>query len=155
MNLRDPRLLLIAGGVIAAIVLFVVLRPGGDGTSAADTVATSTAAGTQAETTPAADTSAPPTTATTTETAPTIAVTVRDGTPEGGLARATVRQGDEVTIVVDADTSDEVHVHGYDRKADVAPGAPARIAFRATIAGAFEIELEGAGRQIAELDVQP
>ena len=151
MNLRDPRLLLIAGGVIAAIALFLVLRPGDDGTSATDTAATSTAA----QTTPATDTAAAPTTATTTATPPTIAVTVRDGTPEGGLARATVGQGDEVTIVVDADTSDEVHVHGYDVKADVAPGAPARIAFRATIAGAFEIELEGTGLHIAELDVQP
>jgi hypothetical protein len=89
------------------------------------------------------------------EPAPTIAVTVRDGEPVGGLARATVKQGDPVTIVVDADTADEVHVHGYDLKANVAPGKPARVAFSATLAGGFEIELEEAGLHIAELAVQP
>jgi FtsP/CotA-like multicopper oxidase with cupredoxin domain len=159
MNLRDPRLLLIAGGVIAAIVLFVVLRPSdGDDAATADTVAAATA--TEAETTTAAETEATPveTTAPTTTAAeppPTIAVTVRDGAPVGGEARATVKQGDPVTIVVAADISDEVHVHGYDLTADVAPGKVARIAFTATLAGGFEVELEEAGLHIAELAVQP
>jgi hypothetical protein len=160
MNLRDPRLLLIAGGVIAAIVLFVVLRPSdGDDAATADTVAASTA--TEGETTTAAETEATtvettaPTTTTAAEPPPTIAVTVRDGAPVGGEARATVKQGDPVTIVVAADISDEVHVHGYDLTADVAPGKVARIAFTATLAGGFEIELEEAGLHIAELAVQP
>jgi FtsP/CotA-like multicopper oxidase with cupredoxin domain len=159
MNPRDPRLLLIAGGVIAAIVLFLVLRPSDDEDAATtDTVAAST--GTQGETTTAAETettsdTTPAATTTVAEPAPTIAVTVRDGEPVGGLARATVKQGDPVTIVVDADTADEVHVHGYDLKANVAPGTPARVAFSATLAGGFEIELEEAGLHIAELAVQP
>jgi type V secretory pathway adhesin AidA len=159
MNPRDPRLLLIAGGVIAAIVLFLVLRPSDDEDAATtDTVAAST--GTQGETTTAAETettndTTPAATPTVAEPAPTIAVTVRDGEPVGGLARATVKQGDPVTIVVDADTADEVHVHGYDLKANVAPGKPARVAFSATLAGGFEIELEEAGLHIAELAVQP
>jgi FtsP/CotA-like multicopper oxidase with cupredoxin domain len=159
MNPRDPRLLLIAGGVIAAIVLFLVLRPSDDEDAATtDTVAAST--GTQGETTTAAETetttdTTPAATTTVAEPAPTIAVTVRDGEPVGGLARATVKQGDPVTIVVDADTADEVHVHGYDLKANVAPGKPARVAFSATLAGGFEIELEEAGLHIAELAVQP
>jgi hypothetical protein len=158
MNPRDPRLLLIAGGVIAAIVLFLVLRPSDDEDAATtDTVAAST--GTQGETTTAAETETTtdttPATTTVVEPAPTIAVTVRDGEPVGGLARATVKQGDPVTIVVDADTADEVHVHGYDLKANVAPGKPARVAFSATLAGGFEIELEEAGLHIAELAVQP
>jgi hypothetical protein len=152
MNPRDPRLLLIAGGVIAAIVLFLVLRPSDDEDAATtDTVAAST--GMQGETTTAAESetttndTTPAATPTVAEPAPTIAV--------GGLARATVKQGDPVTIVVDADTADEVHVHGYDLKANVAPGKPARVAFSATLAGGFEIELEEAGLHIAELAVQP
>jgi hypothetical protein len=152
MNPRDPRLLLIAGGVIAAIVLFLVLRPSDDEDAATtDTVAAST--GMQGETT--TNDTTPAATPTVAEPAPTIAVTVRDGEPVGGLARATVKQGDPVTIVVDADTADEVHVHGYDLKANVAPGKPARVAFSATLAGGFEIELEEAGLHIAELAVQP
>jgi len=157
MNPRDPRLLLIAGGVIAAIVLFLVLRPSDDANpSTTDTVAGPTA--TQAETTTAAETDTTSTvdvTAAPPEPEPTIAVTVRGGQPVGGLARATVHQGDDVVVVVDADASDEVHVHGYDLTADVAPGKPARIEFEATIAGGFEIELEDADVHVADLEVQP
>ena len=38
---------------------------------------------------------------------------------------------------------------------DVAPGAPAVIAFKATIPGQFEAELESRGLQIAEISVTP
>jgi hypothetical protein len=60
-----------------------------------------------------------------------------------------------VLIVVRADISDHVHVHGYDLIADVAPGAPARIRFRANVAGVFEVELEGAGRPLFRLEITP
>jgi hypothetical protein len=98
---------------------------------------------------------------TTTETTPpsqrpvTIRVTVRDGRPVGGIARPAVDQGERVVLVVRADVSDHVHLHGYDRMADVAPGRPARLPFRATIPGRFEVELEDRGLQIAEITVSP
>ncbi len=38
--------------------------------------------------------------------------------------------------------SDEVHVHGYDHRAPVAPGAPAEVRFTPDIPGVFEVELE-------------
>lgn len=87
--------------------------------------------------------------------AATVAVTIRHGRVEGGIRRAEVKKGSEVVLRVDADVADEVHVHGYDLKRDVAPGMPARLAFRATLTGSFEVELEQRSLQIAELQVRP
>jgi non-ribosomal peptide synthetase component F len=58
-------------------------------------------------------------------------------------------------VVSSPDTTEEVHVHGYDVFADLAPGEPARLSFDASIEGVFEIELEHAHVQIAELTVEP
>jgi hypothetical protein len=91
----------------------------------------------------------------TTEQAKVVHVTVSGGVPEGGIVRESVDKGDRVVLVVTSDVADEVHLHGYDLSRDVAPGQRARIAFRATIPGRFEVELENRGLQIAELTVNP
>ena len=70
-----------------------------------------------------------------------------------GGGRHTVRRGASVRIVVTADVSDEVHLHGYDRKADVTPGAPAELDLVADVPGVFEIELEHKGLPLAQLEV--
>ena len=95
------------------------------------------------------------TTTTTAAAAPQrIAITVRDGKIVGGRpVEASVREGTPVVLVVHADVSDEVHLHGYDLHADVAPGTPARIVFTASIAGRFEAELESRGFTILHLQV--
>jgi hypothetical protein len=56
---------------------------------------------------------------------------------------------------VRADVSDHVHLHGYDVFRDVSPGGPARLRFRATIPGRFEVELEDRKLQIAQIEVRP
>lgn len=84
-----------------------------------------------------------------------VRITVRGGVPAGGIARPSVDKGDRVVLVVTSDLADEVHLHGYDLSRDVGPGQPARIAFRATIPGRFEVELEDRGVPIAELTVKP
>jgi len=67
-----------------------------------------------------------------------------------------VSRGDQITVHVTSDgVQDEVHVHGYDLMADVAPGSPATIRFTADAPGRFDIELENTGVQIAELEVRP
>ena len=83
-----------------------------------------------------------------------IEVTVQ-GDLVQGPDRPTATQGDEVVIVVRADVSDGVHVHGYDLTDDIAPGAPARIRFRANVPGVFEVELEDAGRPLFQLEITP
>lgn len=85
----------------------------------------------------------------------TVRVVFRNGKVVGGLKRATVEKGEKVALVVVSDVADEVHLHGYDKITDVAPGKAARIVFVASIPGRFEVELEDRGVQIADLEVRP
>jgi heme/copper-type cytochrome/quinol oxidase subunit 2 len=85
----------------------------------------------------------------------TIEIVVRGGKIQGGLSHPKVKHGSRVVIHVTADVSDEVHLHGYDIMRDVAPGAPATIAFTAKLPGRFEAELESRKQQILDLDVEP
>ncbi|MBA3432689.1 MAG: hypothetical protein H0U08_01195 [Actinobacteria bacterium] len=75
--------------------------------------------------------------------------------PKRGIVRKTVKKGDRVVIVVTSDVADHVHLHGYDIMRNVAAGGTARIWFRATLPGRFEVELEDRGVQIADLTVEP
>ena len=134
--------------VVGIVILFVVLSPGeaSDGISPTPSSSPSPSA-----------VDASPTDSPTPEPAPgptVIEVTVQ-GDRIQGPNRPTGTQGDEVLIVVRADVSDHVHVHGYDLMADVAPDAPARIRFRANVPGLFEVELEDAGRPLFLLEIKP
>lgn len=73
----------------------------------------------------------------------------------GGIRRARVEQGERVRLIVRADLSDEVHLHGYDISRRIRPGAPTLIVFRATDVGQFEVELEERHIQLAEIEVRP
>ncbi|SFQ18080.1 hypothetical protein SAMN05421810_10566 [Amycolatopsis arida] len=89
-------------------------------------------------------TSTPPAATTTTtvqEEAPTARFAVRGGARAEGPDRVEVPVGADVLIEVTSDTADELHVHGYDRTAELVPGVPARVAFTAQIPGVFEVEL--------------
>lgn len=149
--MRRLRPLVVAVVAVAAVVLlFVVLRPDDDGGS----TETSTAATTSTRTMTSATTSAPTTTAEPRPSARTrVAIAVRGGRVIGGIRRVTLPRGRLVELFVTADVEDEVHLHGYDVSRDVAPGAPARLRFRATTSGRFEVELEQRELQIAELTV--
>ena len=85
----------------------------------------------------------------------TVDVVVKDAKPEGGIKRATVKQGDDVVLVVHSDVADEIHLHGYDLMQDVEAGGTAKITFVASIPGQFEAELEQRGVQIAQITVEP
>jgi hypothetical protein len=140
-------LLLLAAGLALASC-------GSDDEAADTTDTTETSTGT---------TTTQPTTETTTTTTqppppprPTeIRVRVVGGAPQGGIVRERVDKGKRVVVIVTSDVRDHVHVHGYDRFADVGPGMRARLRFRATIPGRFVIELEDRHAQIAELTVKP
>jgi hypothetical protein len=132
----------------AAVILFVLLRPSGNGEEATTTVSTTTAT-TATATTPTA------TTRPTVSRAQIITVNVENGRPVGGVAKATVKQGKKVALIVHSDVADEVHLHGYDLHRDVEAGGTATIAFKAKIAGRFEAELEDRQEQILSLTVEP
>jgi len=139
---------------LASIALFVggfaLASCGGDGGSEATGT---TETGTHTTTTRATET----TTATTDEAEkPTVVrIVVVNGAPKGGIVRESVDKGDRVVLVVESDLADEVHLHGYDISREIAAGGTARIAFRATLPGRFEVELEERGAQIADLTVEP
>jgi FtsP/CotA-like multicopper oxidase with cupredoxin domain len=135
------RLVLLAGAVVVIVVGFVLLSPGGN--DGGDQKAATTA-----------------TTVTTTAAAapePAVAtIDVRGGKPVGGVKAITVKKGDRVTIVVTSpDTTEEVHLHGYDIKRNLKAGGSVRFSFTATAEGIFEMELESSATQIAKLVVRP
>lgn len=140
------------------VVSVMALALAGCGSSDGETQETATEPTTTSVTT-TETTGTTETTETETEPQPpapvTIRITVRDGRPVGGIARPSARQGDRVVLLVRSNVVDHVHVHGYDLFADVGPGLRGRIAFRATIPGRFEIELEDRHVSIAELTVTP
>ncbi len=83
----------------------------------------------------------------------TISVEVAGGAPVGGHQRVEVDFGSVVAVTVTADTTEEVHVHGYDILRAVSDGHPAHFAFTAEIPGVFEVELEGSGRLLLQLEI--
>ncbi len=124
-----------------------------DTTAPATVTTTTTGAPTTTTTVPPPTTTRPPATTTTEDGVTRIAVEFAGGEVVGGFRQLEVDSGAPVELTVTADVADEVHVHGYDLFADLAPGVPAVIEFAADIPGIFEVELEGAGAQLAELVV--
>ncbi len=163
MHPRFRRFALILATAGLVLSLFIALRPDDDSdepesttTTTAQTTTTETTVEPIPTTTAATTTEPPPTTTAPPEPAfDTVRITVVGGRPKGGVKRATIVQGRDVVLVVRADVSDHVHLHGYDLMADVAPGAPARLRFTADVPGRFEVELEDIGVPIADLQVRP
>jgi heme/copper-type cytochrome/quinol oxidase subunit 2 len=144
---------LIAAGLGLIVSLYFALSPGDDEATSTTTTAAQT-------TTAAATTEPEVTTTAATTTAPAEPEVVRisvsvpaDKAPT--VKHFTIQQGRQVVFVVKSELADEVHLHGYDLSADVAPGAPATIRFKATAPGLFEAELESRSLPIAELEVRP
>jgi len=155
MNPDFRKVALIAASLGLLVSLYFALRPGDDDEAAPTTTAVTTTAPTTTEA-PPTTTEGPPATTTGATPAPVqIDVVVVGGEPEGGIVRESVELDSAVVLTVTSDVADEVHVHGYDLMADVAPGVPATIRFTADAPGRFEIELEDTGVQIAELEVRP
>lgn len=163
----------IASGVVGfrppALLLVFGLFVGACGAAPADDVATTefittttvTTSSTIPETTttfPGTTTTRPVTTTVPATTSTSVAgtvieVTVSNSTVDGG-GRVSVPLGEEVMIRVTADSSDEVHVHGYDLLAEVSPGAPGEVTFIADIPGIFEVELESSHLRLVTLVVE-
>ena len=136
---RAQRLTFLAIAAVIAVVAVLVLAVAGGDDEQEATRAQSTATATPG----AAATETP-----TPEPAPPLV------TP-GKVTKLRFEQGDTVRFRVRADVADHVHVHGYDLIKAVEPGKTVTFSFPADITGIFEIELEDAGEQIAQLRVDP
>ena len=121
---------------------------GGDegGGTAATTAATSTSSGGATSSTEAASTAG--------FSGVVVEAKVTGNQVETASRRVRIDLGQKVRVHVEADRAEEVHVHGYDLKGDVAPGKPAVIDFTANVPGVFEVELEESGLKLFELQVQ-
>jgi hypothetical protein len=169
---------IVLGGLAVLLIVFVVLRGGDDSggdssSSSASGTASQSAATTTAQSTTAQSTATTSTgetgddsgsetgsTSTSTSTSsPAVpasqTVNVVNGQPQGGVKTITFKKGDQAVLKVNSDTADEIHVHGYDLMKDVEKGGSVTFSFKATIDGRFEVELEDAGTQIANLEVTP
>jgi heme/copper-type cytochrome/quinol oxidase subunit 2 len=137
---RNGRIALVAAALVVAVAAFVVFKAGSD--NGGSKPASSKPA------TPSATTKAP--------APPVRRIEIQGGKPVGGVHKITVTKGDTLRLVVSSpDTSQEIHVHGYDLKRDMAPGHPASLRFKTNIEGVFEIELEDTATKIASLQVRP
>jgi cytoskeletal protein RodZ len=168
---------IVLGGLAVLLIVFLVLRGGDDSgssssssaaqTTSSQSAATSTA---QGSTSTGGDDSGSETgsgsgstedsssgsTATSTPATPAAqTITVVNGQPQGGVKTVSFKKNQQVVLKVQSDVADEIHVHGYDLKKDVTKGGSVTFNFKATIEGRFEVELENAGTQIANLEVDP
>jgi hypothetical protein len=149
------KLALAAGAVAVAVILFVALRPDGDDEEPSG--AQETTEVTEPETTTGGDgtTTSPPAPPPGPPPPQEIDIRIPAGGPTG-IERADVDLDERVELTVRSEVADHVHVHGYDLVADVGPGLPpARIRFRATTPGSFEVELEDRGQPFLEIRVRP
>ena len=172
---------IVLGALAVLLIVFVVLQGGDDSGSDSSSSASSSSAQTStaaqssggststaqsSQSTSSGDDSASETGSTSTATStatststPSVpaaqTVTVVNGQPQGGVKTITFKKGDQAVLKVNSDTADEIHVHGYDLKKDVEKGGSVTFTFKATIDGRFEVELENAGTQIANLEVTP
>jgi hypothetical protein len=150
MNPRQ-RLALIAAAIVILVGGFIVASGSSDDnsgpatTSATGAPSASTSTGDGATTTQAAPKPKP--------AVPTVVVS--GGKPQGGIKKLSFKKGSEARFKVQSDVSDEIHVHGYDFMKDVKAGGSVTFDFPAKIDGRFVVELEGAGVQIAQLEVTP
>ena len=83
----------------------------------------------------------------------TISIKVRGGKASGDIGRIVVPLGTPVVLSVSSDVADEIHVHGYDRKANIPAGTTASVVFTASTPGVFEVELENSKLQLLQLQV--
>ena len=143
---------LLAGAVVVLVLAFVLLAPGDDDEPETTTAPVATTPATTPDA--AAQTTTAPATPEPLQEFETIRV--RNGEPAGGVQTITVKKGERARIQISSpDTSDEIHLHGYDLKRDLKAGGRVRFSFDADVEGILEIELESAGTQIGKLVVEP
>ena len=68
--------------------------------------------------------------------------------------RMQASQGDTLTISIQADQTEDIHLHGYDKHFFAGP-APATLTFPADLTGSFVLEIEATSTPLGTLQVQP
>jgi FtsP/CotA-like multicopper oxidase with cupredoxin domain len=137
---RAQRLTFLGIAAIIAVVAVILLSGGGDETDkAGDATATPTPSATPSGTAEATATPKPKPPLLQAGKEPTLSF------DQGDTVRFRVRHGE----------AEEVHIHGYDIKKELAANETADVSFKATIPGIFEVELEHSGTPLGRLKVEP
>lgn len=84
-----------------------------------------------------------------------LAFRVRGGKLLAGPGQVTIPLHHSVTITVDTDIADELHVHGYEKEAPLTPGVDGKLTFTADLPGVFDVELHQSDQLLCRLTVQP
>jgi hypothetical protein len=141
---RGQRFTFLGIAAVIAAVAVILLAGGGDETDrSADATPPPTATATASD----GEATATPTPAATPKPPPLLQA--------GKVKTLTYDQGETVRFRVRSDAAEEVHIHGYDIKKELAPNKTVTVSFKATITGIFEIELEHSATQLASLKVLP
>jgi len=82
-------------------------------------------------------------------------IVVQRGKRVSGPAILKVRQGDDVTLHITADTADEFHLHGYNLLVQLVPNHTATVHVVAKLSGRFTYELHKADLELGALEVYP
>ena len=82
-------------------------------------------------------------------------IEVKAGRVVSGSAVLQAHEGDEITIKIVSDRSDEVHLHGYDLHGEIEPGETTVLAFKATRTGRFGLEMHRSHIEAGTLEVYP
>jgi hypothetical protein len=80
---------------------------------------------------------------------------IQDGKRISGPESFRVRQGEQVTLRIESNANDELHLHGYDLKLAIKAGEPATLQFAASHSGRFGIELHKHHTELGALEVYP
>jgi hypothetical protein len=80
---------------------------------------------------------------------------IKGGKVISGPAVLQVHEGEQVTLHIRSDRSDELHLHGYDLHAQIRPQQTASLQFTANRTGRFGLELHEARTELGALEVYP
>lgn len=83
----------------------------------------------------------------------TVTVVIADGKLAGDAPELSIGKGTRVELDVTSDTPGTVHVHGIDQRVPLRTGAVTRVAFVASVAGSWDVEVEETGLLLTKLEV--
>jgi hypothetical protein len=80
---------------------------------------------------------------------------LKDGKLASGQSVIQVHRGEQVILRIKSNTTDELHLHGYDLHARIIPQETAVLEFSANRTGRFTLELHEAQTELGALEVYP
>src|SRR3954451_21929195 len=89
------------------------------------------------------------------QTTANVTIDVKNAEPVGGVKKIKLKQGGTLTLTVNSDVADEIHVHATDQHKDITKGGSVTRTIKPTGTGNSEIELENHKQQLAELTIEP